>query len=201
MRWAFRLETFNARRARLASGCFVTLVALSVAGCADHTDAPTAVPTAWATDDALVFASEEQALAAATEVYAMFLATTDAVLAEHGKSPERLDEFASPDVAAIEMASVEEFVANDYQLVGRARVTNTTLQSHAGSNSTVELPVAFYVCVDITEVDVLDRDGVSVVEPTRPDSSTFEVIVDQRHENSSELEVVSKNVWAGKGVC
>jgi hypothetical protein len=187
---------------RWAGGCFATAAALTLTGCVPTPAEPAMTPSASASSSApVVFASDEEALSAARNVYANFLEATDAVLAEEGRAPERINQFASPEVAEIEMASVAEFDENDYQLVGRAQITNATLQSHAGDDQRALPPVTLYVCVDVTEVDVLDRTGNSVVKPTRPDATTFEVTVDQLSQGSGHLIVVSKTVWRGETIC
>jgi hypothetical protein len=172
-------------------------------GCVPMPAEPAATPSPSASAGApVVFASSsDEALALAREIYANFLDSTDAALASRGSEPERITEFASAEVASEELEGVEEFRTNGYQLVGQAQITNVILESHGGNAQNVLPPVTLYVCVNVAHVDVLDRDGNSVVKPSRPDATAFEVTLDDRPDHGAELIVVSKSVWSGGGVC
>jgi hypothetical protein len=147
-----------------------------------------------------VFASDEEALAAARAHYEQFVATVDTVLLENGVSPERIDEFASPELAEKEKQGISEFAAKGYRMSGRALITNAVLQSRSESSDIANV-VTLYVCMDVSDIDIVDSNGNSVVESTRPDQNAFEVTFDARSSGSMQLLVTSESVWNGGGVC
>jgi hypothetical protein len=145
------------------------------------------------------FTSTDDALAAAQATYEGYLAASDIIMSEGGANPERLDEFVTPEVAQIEQAGFEDLASRGHLLEGRAIIDSISLQSYSpGSSSDV---VSAYVCVDVRNVDVVDADGLSVVESTRAERSAFQVTFDLDPSTDSRLRVASNYAWAGEGVC
>lgn len=164
------------------------LVVASVAlvGCVPGDQpAPSPTPTETA-----VFASEEEALAAAEEVYGNYLATLDAIFEDGGENPERLLEFASEEVFEQEAPGFELFQSQGLTGIGSARFT-MTIQSYEPSGS-----VAAYVCDDISTTDVVDQTGTSVVPLDRVSRYSNEVRL-----SGAPLKVVSRMPWTGTDVC
>jgi hypothetical protein len=186
---------------RWAGGCFATAAALTLTGCVPTPAEPAVTPSASASSSApVVFASDEEALATARSTYERFVSTIDTVVAENGQRPERIDEFAVPTLAEEEKQGVQEFLENGFKISGRSLVTNAILQSrteNAGGTNVVTL----YVCVDISDVEVMDRSGNSAVESTRPDQNSFEVTFDSGDDQPVGLLVSSTSVWNGGSVC
>jgi hypothetical protein len=185
---------------RWAGGCFATAAALTLTGCVPTPAEPAVTPSASASSSAPVFASDEEALAAARSTYERFVSTIDTVIAENGANPERIDELAVPAVAEEERRGIQEFASNGYRMSGRALITNAVLQSRANDADAMRV-VRIYVCMDVSAIEIVDRDGNSVVQSTRPDQTAFEVSFDFRDGNSTELVVASESVWNGGGVC
>jgi hypothetical protein len=168
----------------------------------DSVEAPDA--DAQSSDSATLaplFASDEEALAAARATYEAFLNATDTVMAEEGADPDRIDEFATPELASSEKASIFQFVERGDRLEGRAQVDSVSLQSYSGNDLGGSEEMTVYVCVDISTVDVLDKQGNSTVASTRPDRVPFQVTFEPVTTESPKLLVSSKTVWTGDGVC
>jgi hypothetical protein len=147
-----------------------------------------------------LFASDEEALAAARSTYEAFLNATDTVMAEGGVDPERIDEFATVEVASSEKASIAQFVERGDRIRGRAQVDSVALQSYSsdlgeGNEMTV------YMCVDISEVVVYDEQGTSIVATARPNRIPFQVTFEAVPVKPPRLLVSSKAVWDGEGGC
>jgi hypothetical protein len=185
---------------RWAGGCLATATLLSIAGCVPSTPAPAATPSAKASAAAPVFASDEEALAAARSTYEQFVSTVDTVIAENGASPGRIDAFATPALAAEEKQGIQDFVAKGYTVTGRAVVTNAVFQSRSRTGE-LEGVVTLYVCMDVSGIEITDSAGTSAVEDTRPDLAALEVTFDAQADKPSELVVASKSAWNGGGVC
>lgn len=171
----------------------LALAALLLSGCVPEEAPPTAAPTPSSTP---VFASEEDALAAAEAAYAEFQDTSDSILAEGGSRPERIDAVATGEAASTERQGFSEFSAKGYRSVGKTTFDNVQLESFDPANSSSTVRV--YLCSDVSGVDVLDGSGVSVVAPTRPSRTSFEVGFDFIE---GSLLVSSKDVWTGGGIC
>lgn len=152
----------------------------------------TPVPTPSVTP---VFASDEEALAAAEESYKRYLAVSDQIFAEGGANPERLAEVATGTFLEAETEGFKRIAANGWHSVGSAAIHTIDLQQFSPA-SDVEM-VTVYLCDDVGGVDVVGADGISVVSPDRPTETLFEVTFDWE---SNALLVSGRTVW-GDGRC
>ena len=113
----------NARRAGRRSTARVAVVALlivALSGCASTPD-PQLTPTPSATAAAPVFASDEEALAAATEAYAAYLTMSDQIAGDGGASPHRISPFVSAGLLDSELDGFASFREANAFLVGNTR--------------------------------------------------------------------------------
>lgn len=119
-----------------------------------------------------MFASDEEALAAAEAAYEEYLATFDAVFAEGGANPSRLEAVAADDALEADLARAERFQSEGFTQTGASAVISTTLQQHmpgpAGQSEVVT-----YSCLDAYSITVLNRDGIDVGNPERAATATF----------------------------
>lgn len=175
-------------------GAMALLATLALAGCAPP--APQA-PSPTATD-APVFASDAEALAAATEAYAAYLALSDQISREGGANSHRMAALVSKDVLAEELTGFDQFQSAGAHSVGTTKFSVAKLQSaeYATSRRTV---ISLYICEDVSGVNVLDETGASLVSAARNPITPFEV----RFEMSrlSTLVLTERSVWAGVTFC
>src|SRR5689334_7391674 len=127
------------------------LAALLLAGCTPSDPMPTPPPTS---DAAPVFATDEEALAAAEEAYGKYIATVDAILADGGQNPERLEPLVDDSLYQRELDGFAEFAAAGWRGTG-ARTFQLTLQRYEGHE------VSLYSCEDLSGTDVVDSTGAS----------------------------------------
>lgn len=162
------------------------LAVVMLTGCATPTPMPTAPP---APSEAPVFASDEEALAAAEEAYGAYMSAADEVIRGGGLSPELVEPYLSADLYQRDRESFEQFADNGWTGTGQATFTMRLqdFDSHV---------VISYVCDDYSQTDVVNGRGESVVDPNRtrrfPHEVTFSV---------PEMRIVSKELWNGGGVC
>ncbi len=174
------------------------LAATALTGCQPTATTPS--PTGSTTPSAEpVFASDEEALKAATEAYAAYLRTSDQILADGGNSPERIREYSSEQLAEIEIAGYADIRAKGYRSIGSSRYDNLALQSVDASSRSGTVTV--YVCSDVSAVDVVDAQGQSVVSADRPTRTPFQVTFDLAATDPARLVVASAEVWNGPGIC
>ena len=144
-------------------------IVVMLAGCAP-TSEPTPTPTA-------AFASEEEAFAAAEETYRAY---TDAVNQVDFSDPSTFDAVYVLLSGASEASTrkvFSEFYAAKVRTIGI-----TTYDSFAGASADLASgTISANVCVDVTEVDVVDESGSSVVSPDRPARQPMLVTFDGAH--------------------
>jgi len=175
------------RTARLLTP--VTLAALLLAGCTPSTPMPAPPPTPDATP---VFASDEEALAAAEEAYGKYLAMVATVLADGGRDPERLKPFLTHDLFLEEVGSYADLRANGWHGVGSY---SFEMSPQRLDLATGDLDV--YVCDDRSALEIVDANGNSVVSPDRPDRAASQVTFVWQ----DKLVIASQIAWEGSGIC
>ncbi|CAN5255274.1 hypothetical protein BH09ACT5_BH09ACT5_10470 [soil metagenome] len=138
-----------------------------------------------------VFASDEEALAAAEAAYRKYTAVSDQIFHEGGNGAQRLSEVATGDLLEVELEGFEQVRKLGYRNTGETAVSAVQLQQYSPSESGEDY-VMVYLCEDVSAVDVLDSTGASVVSATRPARTFFEVSFDYV---SGALLVSRKEAW------
>lgn len=156
----------------------LVLLTATLAGCAEPTRLPPPEPSAAAP----LFASDEEALAAATAAYEEYLAVVDAALASPSEAP-LLEVVASGEALSEVQESVAEFVDEGYVLEGLRVLGGATLQQVFVEDD--ETTVVAYFCEDLTRVALVDSNGSLLTTEDRPDFTVFEVTVQLRPETST----------------
>lgn len=172
------------------------LLVLALVGCTPTTVIPPAGPPS---EEVPLFASDEEALAAATEAYEEFLAVSSQILQDGGRDPERLVPLVADGVYQTELEGFTEFQANGWRAIGESELVEADLQQHVsgGSSST---QVVMYACVGLAGTDVVSADsGESVVAPDRPETLAFEVAFESTPQGS--LVIVDERLWSGAELC
>lgn len=145
-----------------------------------------------------VFASEEEALAAAEEAYAAYLAVSDAIAQEGGANPERLAELVTAEWLEKEVAVFEQFANSGRRQVGATAAYGMVLQQYSQSDGVAD--VITYVCADFSATSFLDSAGVDVTPVDRLATVTLQVGF-QSEAGASSLRVSSSEPWSGDSVC
>lgn len=160
---------------RRVVGAVAVFGMLALSGCGGGDPLPTLPPTPSSTP---VFASEEEALAAAEEAYAAYLDLWSIVASEGGQRPERLEALATGAFLDSELEGIQTFVDNGWHAVGASLLRSAELQYVDLDSIEGSEVVGAYLCVDLSGLDVVDASGFSVVSPSRPDIQAFEVRFD-----------------------
>jgi len=175
---------------RLGAAAAVVAAVLCLGACAPEDPGPKPSPDPTSTP---LFASDEEALAAAEEAYGRYQAVSDAILMDGGANPERLLDVATQEKLEYEQRGYEELRSSGYTFTGSSTFDRMTLQSRDDAT------VSVYVCDDITSVDVLGQDGRSVVMPDRPD--IFPRAVTFVSNGDRTLVVSNSDEWTGSNFC
>jgi len=176
----------------------LVLGCLSLTSCAPDEPLSRARPTPSSTP---LFASEEEALDAARETYEGFLRTAEIIMDEGGLHPERIDEFATPNVADPEKEGFLNIATAHERVTGSMVLETVVLQAYRPQIAEGEGIVSIYACVNVADTDVVDENGNSVVSAERSDENVFEVGFDSDINSSTQLRVSSKLLWEAGGVC
>jgi hypothetical protein len=177
-----------------ALGAAVALaLSLSLAACAPDPAPITLPPQPTSTP---LFASDEEALAAAEEVYAAYVAALDELGHRGWDDPSVLEEVAAGSVLENDQARAVAYEADGIRQVGTARFAIDALQTYSAFPP---IEIAFYVCLDVTDIDLVDADGDSVVSSDRADVVALEVAV--TGESLNALRVERSELWSGASYC
>jgi hypothetical protein len=173
------------------------IVASALTGCAPQ-PAPAPAASAAATDPP-VFASDAEALAAATKAYASYLAAIDAMLAQGGGDVSTLADVASGDALEAETKTAEMYAGRGYRSLGITAFDSLRMQTIDDREGKATLSA--YLCSDVSAVDVVNDAGVSVVPADRVDRFPLQVTFESTLSNSERLLISSSESWAGTNFC
>jgi len=148
-----------------------------------------------------VFANEAEALAAATKAYAAYVKVSDEILADGGRNPERINKVARGDAREIAKRGFTKFRDGSLTSTGASKVGPLVQESYVPESTNGVGVFSAYACLDVSEIDVLNEEGISVVALTRPNFQAFELTFDLVTNEAPKLLVASETPWVGKGVC
>ena len=171
---------------------------LALAGCVPDDDPVIPGPLPSSTP---IFASDEEALAAAEEAYGAYLAVSDQIIADGGQRPDRLLEVATQEVLDVEIEGYEQLVELGWHGVGASTLDHLTLQSFDAFAVGGKAAVTVYACVDVSGVDIQDSAGVSVVSADRPSRTPFQTTFDTSGDGPPGLVLAAKEPWSGDDFC
>jgi len=168
-RWGEGFGTVG-RMGKLLLAAGAAAIVLTLTGCIEPAPHVTAPPTPSATP---VFASDEEALAAAEEAYAAYTVVEDQIARDGGSQPERLESLVTPEWYKHEAASFETFRVSGNRQLGSTSIRSTELQQvfplpEGGAS------VVIYVCVDFSGTSFVDADG-NTLDRAGPVTATFQV--------------------------
>ena len=182
-------------RMRKPALVLATLALLLLSGC--QTDDPTVVPQPEPTTTPL-FASDEEALAAAEEAYGAYQAVLDQITSDGGIESDRLLAVATQAVLDHEQKGFDETRSYGERTVGARKFDSMSVQS--SDLLSEESTIVVYVCDDFSGLDLVDSTGVSVVAKERQTRYPLVVGFDATGPGSSLL-VSSTDDWTGGNFC
>ncbi len=177
---------------RRVLGAVAVLGMLALSGCGGGTPLPTLPPTPSSTP---VFASEEEALAAAEEAYAAYQAAVDLALMTLNGSG--LDKVATDPALQNALESVANLTASGSRQVGTTTVssvnpTDLSPLFEAGVRGDAQI----YACLDLSAVGIQAADGTV----SQSNIASFPMLVTLRLEDEVLL-VAEEEVWGGENFC
>ena len=157
----------------LPAAVLAAVVVLSGCTPAAHTVTPAPVPSSTP-----VFASDADALAAATAAYAKYRHVLDAIFKNGGAGTNELDSVAVGAELDAERIAFAKIAESGLRSSGGTTFEVTSLQRYDLNSPSGKGMVNAYVCEDVSAVDVIDKSGKSVVSDSRRDRTLYEVTFD-----------------------
>lgn len=173
------------------------LAVLLLAGCVPGEPVITPEPDPDVTP---IFASDEEALAAATEAYARYLEVSDQIAADGGADPERMIPVVSTAQYLKEVDGFEKLQRGELHIVGASKFDTVSLQSWSMVEPSVAL-VVIYACSDASLTSVLDASGKDVTPESRPDRTPFELEFSSSSDDERSLVLSRSDLWTGADFC
>ncbi|MFC5788554.1 hypothetical protein ACFPPE_01660 [Agromyces tardus] len=183
------------RRAALAAGAAGALV-VALAACTSPaptvSPAPSADPSASAEP---IFASDEEALAAAVAAHEAYLAMNDAIISDGGGT-ERILAYTTPEYGAQRIDELAAFVSSGLRSTGRTTFDTVSLAEYAESEQPPR--ISMYACVDVSGTRLINSAGVDVTPADR--DSRVPVLLSFEGGPGSVL-VSGSQLWSGDNFC
>jgi hypothetical protein len=165
-------------------------LALLLSGCSPN--GTPAIPVPEPTS-APVFASDEDALAAAKVALAAYIAVSDAISQDGGANPERIAEVVTPEWLPTELNSWRAFQRRGEKLVGSTSIKKVKLEQTSDAGT-----VVVYACIDFTASTMIDKTGIDVGRKG-PDDGTLEITFEIA--KSVDLLLADSELWSGESIC
>lgn len=164
------------------------------------TSVPVAEATAAPTETPPVFASNEEALAAAKAAYANYLAAGDTAGEIGSDSWNNYLSLTTGSEQAGAVGAREDLANRGRSLQGTTTFDSMSIQSSgAAPDSTWE--VRTYVCLDVTDSSMVDATGQSVSTPDRQVRWPMVVVFVTTEGNAQLLLISESRVWSGSDFC
>jgi hypothetical protein len=182
---------------RMSHTLVAALVVLLLAGCVPGDPLVTPEPEPDATP---LFASDDEALAAATEAYAKYLKVSDAIAHDGGSDVERMQNLVTEVQYVKELNGFQQLLDQHLHFSGTSAFDNASLQSWVMlSPSTAQIVI--YACSDVSSTRVLDADGHDVTPDSRPERTPLELEFTSASGDPRDLLLSRSEVWLGNDFC
>ncbi|HEU5222461.1 MAG TPA: hypothetical protein VFU07_02115 [Candidatus Lumbricidophila sp.] len=186
------------RKLRIPATVLVALAALATCGCTPSDASPptshAASPTPMSTP---MFASDDEALKAATEVYRKLITTEFGMYPSGALDRAKIEPFATDAYLAESASRFKAFVDRGVHATGGVKVTKSSIQSLRQSAGSTE--VVIYACIDASAFRVIDAAGADITPGTRAD--LLSNVATLRGVGGASLKVEKSELWSGQSVC
>ncbi|MET2012809.1 hypothetical protein ABXJ56_14800 [Microbacterium chocolatum] len=160
-----------------------------LAGCTPEPSTPTPTPT---------FTSDDDAFAAAEATYRAYVDALNQVDLSDPATFEPVYAWTTGELNASDRTTYSEWHAEGYQIVGEASISSLR---PATSTSRQTATLLITSCYDVSDVDVLDASGSSLVDESRPGIQWLEVELVQTGGTTTGLALRSIGPASGESPC
>ena len=181
---------------RVILGAALAGVLLLLAGCGEPTPTPT--PTDAASEP--VFASEEEALAAAEELFAKYVAASDLMGTSGGNDLSGFEGILTENQLADETDQANDLLAAGKRLVGSNAFFEFRLQQLDQSDPP-HVYLQAYLCADLSNVKYVDAQGVETSPSPDAVHLPIEAIFVDAPDEPTRLLIEDVRSWTGENYC
>jgi hypothetical protein len=174
----------------------LTLLAASLGACAESASIPSPPPPAA---EAPLFATDEEALEAATVAYAEYLIASGAVTSEPAASPANVTPLVTAEYLEDFSRSLSSVREAGLTTEGSTTLVSAQLQQHF--EDLTGTTVVIYVCLDVSGVRAFDEAGLDQTPADRALLVGLEVGLFSPSELRGELLVASSQAWEAGSLC
>ena len=167
----------------------IPLIAIALAGCSAQQPSPK--ETTAAADQKPLFASDEEALAAAQAAYANYLEVSDQIARDGGANPERLKDVVTADMYLSEKSTMDSYVEKNIFMQGNTLFDTSHIQS------VTDHAVTMYLCLDTSQAGLSNLEG-PVIGNT---SDRWPLLVTMSADSSGTLLLSDSQTWSGTNFC
>lgn len=170
--------------------------ALLASGCTTEPPVPVATTTPKAPP---IFATEDEALAAAEEFYAEYSEVSNEILRDGGSDPDRIVRFLHPDLLREVLDGYEGYRDKRQRMEGSIGFDSLRIQKVMDDREGPAV-IRAYMCGDVTAARLVDQRDVDVTPKERPDRVPLEIEF-KTVDRTSELLLSSSEAWEGEDFC
>ena len=146
-------------------------------------------------EDPPQFASEEEAFAAAEETYRAYVDALNQVDLSDPETFEDVYAWTTAEANANERKTLSKMHADGWIVTGE-----TAVEDFVGKSASLDpIEVVGTVCSNVSDIEVTDSAGASVVPDTRPDVYTLEVVFAESNTTPTGLAITSSNAVEDAG--
>ncbi|AWB96346.1 hypothetical protein DCE93_12375 [Agromyces badenianii] len=185
-------------RSTVAALAAAGALALLLSGCTSGDPAPSQTSSPDAAEP--IFASDEEALAAAVEAYEDFALVSDGLSANPTADSSAIESVTTPRYAPDFIASLAEFHAAGLRTTGTIERRDFELAQSAETPGPVA-DVQMYVCVDYSQSGIVNSSGQFVTPEGRQPLTRSLVRLVGESEGSKRLLVDSTELWDNSDGC
>lgn len=184
--------------ARAGAGVAIALAAtLLLGGC---TDSPAPSPSPAPSQSAApIFASDEEALAAAVQAYEKYRAASAEISMDGGKDADRITPFVTSAFGETEIEEYRALEEAGLRMIGTTSVDTISFASRSEANGGAA--VSFYFCRDVSDARAVNADGEDVTPPDRDERVPLQAFLVSSDEAPALLVVDGVDQWAGDDFC
>jgi hypothetical protein len=173
------------------------VMALALSGCVGA-PAPTPTPTVSPSAEP-IFASDEEALAAAEAAYAAYLRKADEIGSRGGTNPDDIRDVVAPAYASELIASFDRLGERGLHTVGATSFDGARLADYSLDSPSAE--VTIYVCLDVSGVRVVGGDGADVTPIDRILRAPLQAHFVSSSDSPMTLLPSGSEAWTGDDFC
>jgi hypothetical protein len=181
----------------LAAAGLAGVLVFGLSACSPE-PAPKPSPTPSASAEP-IFASDEEALAAAVKAYEAYAEVSDAITADGGDRPERIDPFVTPEFAKAAHDEFAAFEAAGVSSKGAISIDTVSLVQHSERDEVAK--VSIYLCRDVSETALLGPDSQDITPTDRQERVPSKADFVSSETGSPELRVDGIEKWSGDNFC